>query len=185
MVEKMNSSTLRRSNITREKMAMLSAISNYNIANGKSNANITDKQAELDILWQNFKIAATSGKNPKAYFSLGFMAGIVTSLIVVMLISFFVGYSPLNNLNFSAPKIKKENIKFTFVPADKQLPQEENVSVPTEKEYTVQSGDSLEDICVRFYGRYDESKIKEIQAKNNLKDINSIKIGQVLLIPVN
>ena len=56
----MKSSTLRRSNITREKIAMLSALSDYNAAKGRSNAHITDKQAELDILWQNFKIAATS-----------------------------------------------------------------------------------------------------------------------------
>jgi len=181
----MNSSTLRRSNITREKMAMLSAISNYNIANGKSNANITDKQAELDMLWQNFKIAATSNKNPKAYFSIGFFGGILVSLLAVVILSFFIGYSPLNNLNFHTPKIKKENVKFTFIPADKQLPAEPEVQPVTEKEYTVQAGDSLEDICVRFYGQYNEAKIKEIQVKNNLKDINSIKIGQVLLIPVN
>ena len=55
----MKSSTLRRSNITREKMAMLSALSDYNLANGRSNAHITDKQAELDMLWQNFKIHFT------------------------------------------------------------------------------------------------------------------------------
>ena len=53
----MKSSTLRRSNITREKIAMLSALSNYNASIGKSNSQITDKQAELDVLWQNFKIA--------------------------------------------------------------------------------------------------------------------------------
>ena len=69
MGEDMKSSTLRRSNITREKMAMLSALSNYNAAKGKSNAHLTDKQAELDMLWQNFKIAATSDKSPKTYFS--------------------------------------------------------------------------------------------------------------------
>ena len=30
-----------------------------------------------------------------------------------------------------------------------------------------------------------EAKIKEIQTKNELKDINSIKIGQKLIIPMN
>lgn len=182
----MNSSTLRRSNITREKMAMLSAISKYNAANGKSNANLTDKQAELDMLWQNFKIAATSNKNPKAYFAWGFFLGVVASLVVLMFLSFFIGYSPMNELNFHAPKANKENVKFTFIPADKQAPQEEQAEtpVPQEKEYKVQAGDSIESICVRFYGRYDAAKIKEIQAKNNLKDINAIKIDQVLKIPV-
>lgn len=179
----MKSSTLRRSNITREKIAMLSALSDYNTAKGRSNAHITDKQAELDMLWQNFKIA-TSERNPKTYFSAGFFIGVVVSLLAALLISFFIGYSPLNNINVSAPKSTKENVKFTFIPADKQAPAEETVPKPTEKEYTVQAGDSLEDISVRFYGKFDEAKIKEIQVKNDLKNINSIKIGQKLIIPV-
>lgn len=180
----MKSSTLRRSNITREKMAMLSALSDYNAAKGRSNAHITDKQAELDMLWQNFKIAATSNKNPKTYFSAGFFTGIVASLVVAMFISFFIGYSPLNDIHFSAPKANKENVKFTFIPADKQTPQEEAVHKPAEKEYTVQSGDSLEDIAMRFYGSWDEAKLKAIQTRNELKDVNSIKIGQKLIIPI-
>ena len=181
----MKSSTLRRSNITREKLAMLSALSDYNKAKGRSNANITDKQAELDMLWQNFKIAATTTRSPKAYFSAGFFVGVVASLVVAVFISFFIGYSPLSNLNFSAPKTQKENVNFTFIPADKNLPADEAAQAPQVKEYTVQAGDSLEDISVRFYGKFDEAKIKEIQVKNELKDINSIKIGQKLLIPVN
>ena len=167
----MKSSTLRRSNITREKIAMLSALSDYNNAKGRSNAHITDKQAELDMLWQNFKIAATSEKSPKTYFSAGFFSGIVLSLVVAAFISFFVGYSPLSNLHFSAPKAAKAT--------------EETVAEPAEKEYTVQAGDSLEDISMRFYGRYDEAKLKAIQEKNNLKNINSITIGQKLIIPMN
>jgi hypothetical protein len=178
----MKSSTLRRSNITREKMAMLSAISDYNASRGRSNSHLTDKQAELDMLWQNFKIATTD-KSPKTYFSAGFLTGVVVSLIVATFISFFVGYSPLSNLKFSAPKVHKENVKFTFIPADKHVQQEE-VQQPTEKEYTVQAGDSLEDISMRFYGRFDDAKLKEIQVKNNLKDLNSIKIGQKLIIPM-
>mgnify|MGYP002624371469 CR=1 FL=1 len=182
----MNSSTLRRSNITREKIAMLNAISDYNATtNNRYSAHSADKQAELDMLWQNFKIAATSNKSPKTYFSVGFFIGIVASLIIAMFLTFFAGYSPLNDISVSAPKIKKEKVKFTFVPADKQVPADETVQNPAEKEYTVQAGDSLEDICVRFYGHYDEAKIKEIQVRNSLKDINSIKIGQVLYIPVN
>ena len=181
----MKSSTLRRSNITREKMAMLSALSDYNASKGRSNSLITDKQAELDMLWQNFKIAATSSRSPKAYFSVGFLTGVVVSLIFAVIISLFVGYSPLSDMNFSAPKSAKENVKFTFIPADKQTPQEEEVAQPLEKEYTVQAGDSLEDISMRFYGRYDEAKLKEIQVKNDLKDLNSIKIGQKLIIPMN
>ena len=180
----MKSSTLRRSNITREKIAMLSALSDYNAAKGRSNAHITDKQAELDMLWQNFKIAASSSRGPKTYFSAGFFTGVVLSLVVVVFISFFIGYSPLSDINFSAPKSAKENVKFTFIPADKQAPAEEETQATAEKEYTVQAGDSLEDISMRFYGRFDESKINAIKEKNGLKDVNSIRIGQKLIIPM-
>lgn len=181
----MKSSTLRRSNITREKIAMLSALADYTSSKGKSVSNIVDKQAEIDVLWRNFKLAVANEKSPKTYFTAGFFVGIVVSLFIALFISFFVGYSPLSNISLSAPKTSKENVKFTFIPADKQHPIEEDVQKPTEKEYTVQPGDSLEDISVRFYGKFDEAKIKEIQVKNNLTNINSIKIGQVLKIPVN
>jgi LysM repeat protein len=180
----MKSSTLRRSNITREKIAMLSALSDYNQAKGRNNTNLTDKQAEIDMLWKNFKIAATSNRSPKTYFCAGFFVGVVASLIIALFISFFAEYSPLSHLNFSAPKSAKENVKYTFIPADKQVPAEE-AQKPLEKEYVVQAGDSLEDISMRFYGKFDEAKIKEIQTKNELKDINSIKIGQKLIIPMN
>ena len=88
-------------------------------------------------------------------------------------------------VNFSAPKSAKENVKFSLIPADKQVQQEEDIQKPLEKEYTVQAGDSLEDISMRFYGSFDEAKLKQIQVKNNLKDLNSIKIGQKLIIPMN
>lgn len=179
----MKSSTLRRSNITREKIAMLSALSNYNSSIGRSNEQLTDKQAELDVLWQNFKIA-TAERAPRTYFIVGFFAGIVVSLILASFISFFINYAPLSDISISTPKAVKENVKFTFIPADKQI-QHEDVVKPEEKEYTVQAGDSLEDISIRFYGKYDESKLKLIQEKNGLKNINSIKIGQKLVIPMN
>ena len=38
---------------------------------------------------------------------------------------------------------------------------------------------------MRFYGSFDESKLKAIQEKNNLPDLNSIKIGQKLIIPMS
>ena len=180
----MKSSTLRLSNIKSEKMAMLSALSEYNYVNSRNIQHAGDKQAELDMLWRNFKISATSEKSPKAYFSAGFFTGIVASLIIATLVSFVIGYSSNNDVKISAPKTTKENVKLTFVPADKIVQQEEEAVISSDKEYTVQAGDSLEDISIRFYGRYDETKIKAIQVKNNLKDINSIKIGQKLLIPM-
>jgi hypothetical protein len=184
MGEVMKSSTLRRSNLTREKMAMLSALSDYNASKGRSNINLTDKQAELDVLWQNFKVAATPDKSPKSFFVLGFIVGAIATLVVVTLFNFIVGSTSLSDLNFHPVVKSSENVKFTFLPADKQPVQEEE-PVSVDKEYVVQSGDSLEDISMRFYGSFDDSKLKAIQEKNNLKDLNSIKIRQKLIIPMS
>ena len=183
MGEEMKSSTLRRSNLTREKMAMLSALSDYNVSKGRSNANITDKQAELDLLWQNFKVSATPENSPKSFFTFGFISGAVVAVIVLTLINFIFGSTSLGDININPVK-SSDNVKFTFVPADKQQTPEET-TVSQDKEYVVQSGDSLEDISMRFYGSFDESKLKAIQEKNNLPDLNSIKIGQKLIIPMS
>lgn len=183
MGEEMKSSTLRRSNITREKMAMLSALSDYNASRGRSNVNITDKQAELDVLWQNFKVAASSETTPKTQFALGFVSGVIATIIVATVFNFIIGSMSLNEMNFRHSSKDADNVKFTFVPADKE-PVQEVEQVSQDKEYVVQSGDSLEDISMRFYGRFDEAKLKAIQEKNNLPDMNSIKIGQKLIIPM-
>lgn len=183
MGEEMKSSTLRRSNLTREKMAMLSALSDYNASKGRSNGNITDKQAELDLLWQNFKVSATPENSPKSFFTFGFISGVVVAVIVMTLINFIFGSTSLGDININPVK-SSDNVKFTFVPADKQQTPEET-TVSQDKEYVVQSGDSLEDISMRFYGSFDESKLKAIQEKNNLHDLNSIKIGQKLIIPMS
>lgn len=183
MGEVMKSSTLRRSNITREKIAMLSALSDYNTAKGRSNGNITDKQAELDLLWQNFKVSATQEQSPKSIFIFGFTTGVVVAVILMTLFNFIMGSMSIGDVHIHSPNKSAENVKFTFVPADKQ-PVQDIEQVSQDKEYVVQSGDSLEDISMRFYGSFDEAKLKSIQEKNNLKDLNSIKIGQKLVIPM-
>ncbi len=183
MGEVMKSSTLRRSNITREKIAMLSALSDYNASKGRSNVNITDKQAELDLLWQNFKVAATPENSPKSYYVFGFISGVIVAVIAMTLFNFVFGSMTLSDMNVRSSNKPMENVKFTFVPADKQ-PVQEVEPVSQDKEYVVQSGDSLEDISMRFYGSFDNAKLKSIQEKNNLPDLNSIKIGQKLIIPM-
>jgi len=50
----------------------------------------------------------------------------------------------------------------------------------TKINYTVQAGDSIGGIASRF-----NSTVEEIVKLNNLEDVNSIFIGQILIIPVN
>ena len=60
------------------------------------------------------------------------------------------------------------------------------VEVPavTYQSYTVVSGDTLERIIIRFYGRNDVSKIDKIVEANKLSSPNSLSIGQKLVIPM-
>ena len=182
----MKGSTLRRSNLTKEKIAMLDAIAKYNNAYKANNMDMSnDKQDELDVLWQNFKVASRVEKSPIAFFTTGVFVGVISTLVLAILISFVVGYSPLDDLNLNMIKAPStENLKFTFIPADKSEPVVQE-SAPQVKEYTVQSGDSLEGIAIKFYGSFDEAKLKSLEEANKLANPNAIAIGQKLVIPMN
>jgi len=182
----MKGSTLRRSNLTREKIAMLDSLAKYN--NGYKTTNSINKQEELDVLWQNFKVASKSEKSSIAFFTTGVFVGVISTLIVALLISLVVGYSPLNDSNLTITKPihaqKTENLKFTFIPADTKIDTAVTKELPQTKEYTVQAGDSLESISIKFYGGFDEAKIRGIQEANELANPHAIGIGQKLLIPI-
>lgn len=184
----MKGSTLRRSNITREKIAMLESLAKYNNEYRRSSSSApVDKQEELDVLWQNFKVASRVDKSPIAFFTTGVFVGVIATLLLAIVVSLVVGYSPLEDINFSrtvkAPKV--ETAKFTFVPADNKQEVATTPALPQSKEYTVQAGDSLESIAIRFYGGFDETKIKAIEEANKLANPNAIGIGQKLIIPMN
>ena len=188
----MKGSTLRRSNITREKIAMLESLAKYNNDyNRTQHTNVpVDKQEELDVLWQNFKVASRPEKSTMAFFTTGVFVGVISTLVVAILISLVVGYSPLDdlNLNISNPikvTTAAENPKFTFIPADTKQEPAAPQALPQSKEYTVQAGDSLESIAIRFYGGFDQAKIKAIEEANKLANPNAIGIGQKLIIPMN
>ena len=57
--------------------------------------------------------------------------------------------------------------------------------VSTNEKYVVKQGDTLNGIAYRFYGKYDEEKILEIQRINNITNPQAIRIGQELQIPVS
>lgn len=183
----MKGSTLRRSNLTREKVAMLDSLARYNSSRGSRAA--LDKQEELDVLWQNFKVAPKTDKSPIAFFTTGVFVGVISTLVVAILISLVIGYSPLDDLNLnmsnpiSTPKV--ETPKFTLIPADSKQEVSKPAADSLSKEYTVQAGDSLESIAIKFYGSFDEAKIKAIEEANQLANPNAIGIGQKLMIPMN
>ena len=174
----MKSSTLRRSNLSKEKMAVLEALSKYKQDSTYDNSpNVyvrPNKEKELDLLWQNFKISQKSEKSPSVYLATGFIAGAVTMLVLTTIISFSVKGSDVN-VPANNTKVQAENVN--FLPAGETAVKESEV-------YTVQSGDTVESILIRFYGSYSPEKANAIQKANNLKNLNRLQIGQKLTIPM-
>ena len=192
----MKSSTLRRSNLTKEKIAFLEELSKnrqrpYNSAPSvyvrqKANAN-NSKENELDVLWQNFKVNTKEDKSPGIYLATGFIAGAVAMLVMTTLLSFSFRGSSSPDLSVPVSKTK-EKAKLTFIPADKNTPVEnvqESAVAKGNESYVVKQGDTVAGIVVRFYGSYDIAKINNVMKVNNMKNPNDIKIGQQLIIPMD
>lgn len=184
----MKSSTLRRSNLSKERMVILEELSRnrkqpYDASPGvyvRQNAN---KDKELDVLWQNFKVSQKEDKSPGIYLATGFIAGAVAMLIMTTLLSFSVRGGDASDV---APAHKtKERAKLTFIPADKTAASEEAAMPKGTEAYTVKNGDTLAGIIIRFYGSYDVSKISKIQEANHMKNPNDLQIGQTLTIPMD
>src|SRR5574344_322798 len=192
----MKSSTLRRSNLSKERMLILEELAKnkqkpyddspsvYVRANKENKDN---KEKELDVLWQNFRVSQKEEKSAGVYLITGFIAGAVSMLIVITLVSFLMNNAGTQNFGLPA-KQNKEHAKLTFIPADKTA--DATVSTPVEatganETYTVKSGDTIASIIIRFYGKYDVSKIEKIKQANKMANPNSVQIGQKLIIPMN
>ena len=173
----MKSSTLRRSNLSKEKMAVLEALSNYKQESSYDSSPKVyvrpNKEKELDLLWQNFKISQKSEKSPSVYLATGFIAGAIFMLMLTSLINFSTK-TPADKAKGSSVKAEKVNL----LPAG-------GASTSKIETYTVQSGDTVESIMIRFYGSYSPEKAKIVQQANNLSNLNKLQIGQKLTIPMN
>lgn len=183
----MKSSTIRRSNLTKERMAVLEALSKYKHEGFDNSPNVyvrPNRERELDMLWQNFKVNQKQDKAPSIYLMAGFIVGAVVMLILMVIISFSAnGVSMLKDKAVTAPapvKVKKEKLSLNFIPSTSEK------SEPTETNeiYTVQSGDTMESILVRFYGSYSKEKESLVMKTNNMTNPNKLSIGQKLTIPV-
>ncbi len=201
----MKSSTIRRSNLSKEKIAVLEALSKYKKSiNGNSNLNNSgsnlepqgdgtpevyvrqNKEKELDLLWQNFKMPRGE-RSPIVYLGIGFGAGIIATLVVSTAIRFSAGeFQPKFNFKMpviSAPAAKKP-AKINFLPANNNENTEANAEQIANEEYIVQSGDTMESISRRFYGSYSPEKIDKIMQANGMSNPNKLAIGQKLIIPM-
>ena len=186
----MQKSTLYRSNLTKEKMALLEELQNeaQQQENNLSVYKRPSREKELDVLWKNFKLNQRADKSPGIYLTIGFITGAFCMFLMTALLSFGTNSADFKT-DLSAqktPKVKNE-FKLSFIPASKK--QKETVAVEspvaTYQSYTVVSGDTLEKIIIRFYGKNDVSKIDKIVEANKLSSPNNLSIGQKLVIPMN
>ena len=182
----MKSTTLRRSNITKEKVAMMEALNRYNTEHmGEDFYRRLSKNRELDALWQNFGVKQQKVERaPQIYFVIGLIAGVIITLLITTFVSILINIStPKED---AVPKVKtttQESAKFRFIPADSS--KNSTVSAVTKEEYTVREGDTLESIVIRFYGSFDMDKVTLIQEANKMANPNALSIGQKLIIPIN
>ena len=156
-----------------------------------------NKEKELDLLWKDFKMPKGE-RSPIVYLGIGFIAGIITTLVVSAFIGMSSGnFHPNFKLNFklpaaTAPSAKtqtNQDDKLNFLPSSESdtntTATETSASVAANEEYTVQSGDTMESIARRFYGSYSPDKINTIMKANNMTDPNKLAIGQKLIIPMS
>lgn len=184
----MKGTTLRRSNITREKIAMMEALSRYNRNHQDEDFyKSQSKTRELDVLWQSFGVKTQKNeKAPQVYFTTGVVVGVIITLAVTTLVSLLINLSTPKDDTMPAPakKTKVEASKFSFIPADSAAAKPVS-DILTNEEYVVKEGDTLESIIIRFYGSFDMSKVNAIQNANKMRNPNALSIGQKLVIPMN
>ena len=78
----MKSTTLRRSNITREKVAMMEKLSRYNKQQQDEDFyKSQNKTRELDVPWQSCGVKPNKNeKAPQVYFVTGLILGVIVTL---------------------------------------------------------------------------------------------------------
>ena len=184
----MKSTTLRRSNITKEKVQMMEALSRYNRQHQDEDFyKSQNKSREIDFLWQSFGVRPQkSEKAPQVYFVTGLICGVIITLAITTVVSLLVNLTTPKDDMIAPPKkaAVETSGKFSFIPADSAAVKTAPVKLSNE-EYTVKEGDTLESIVIRFYGSFDMSKVNAIQSANKMANPNALSIGQKLIIPMN
>ncbi len=186
----MKSSTLHRSSLSIEKMSMIENVKPQSIsAVTPEFGEYTkfQKKPELDVLWRDFEKSVQSKSRTKApafYIAVGFVFGLLSALAIALIIG-FAALPGIQNAEKSTDGIDPKT-PVSIVPSEETKEGMENVtSGGLEEKYTVKSGDTLDKIAYRFYGKYDPDKIEKIMKLNNIKNETTIQIGQVLIIPLD
>lgn len=193
----MKNSTLNRSMLSDENMALLAELKSQNeeasSEGDKEVQRTATKQDELDFLWQNFKINTKDEKSPGIYILTGFIAGALSMFLMTAMLS-ITTFSGTKGINEERKIVKKTHGAFNIA-AENTAKENEKQLTPAEvvknapsainDRYQVKAGDSLEAISVKFYGQVSPENTEKIRAANNLESPHAIYAGQELLIPLN
>lgn len=184
----MKTNNIYRSGISKERIAALEELLSDNSVPYDSSPGVyvrSDKDRELDVLWQGFKVNSRDEKTPGLYLTIGFITGAICMFLMITILNLGnpskESFSDLNLWKKGNTEVKqKANTPVTLTPS---TPVSQNTYTKTEK-YKVQDGDTLEKISLRFYGTPDPAKIEQIQAANNMDNPNALQIDQELTIPL-
>ncbi len=180
------SNTVRRSNMSNERVLALDELLPDRSNKYDSSPGVyvrSDRDRELDVLWQGYRVNSKEEKSPIVYLCIGFVAGVVGMLVMSAIFNF--GNPSKDNL--AELKLWQQTNTKPAVAAVSVSPSVENnrPTAASTAEYKVKSGDTLEGIAYRFYGSGSPSKIDKIQIANNLRSAQFIRIGQKLVIPLD
>ena len=177
----MKNSLQQKSNISREKLAVLEELltskqREYEETFG--NYNKQNKDREIDILWQELKTHKDE-RSPGVYLSIGFVAGALAMFLMTSIINF--GVQSENTTNFNVWKkssISAKKAAINVAPAGGFESSLDDIK------YTIKNGDTLETIAVKYYGVASKANIAKIQKANNIKNPHSIQMGQIIKVPL-
>ncbi len=180
----MRVNTVRRRNVSNERVLALDELLPDRSNKYDSSPGVylrSDKDRELDVLWQDYRVNSRSEKTPMVYLCTGFIAGVICMLLISAMFNF--GNTSSDNLA-ELDLWEKANTKpAATVNVSPSFERVEPVR-SSNTEYKVQNGDTLEKIAYRFYGNGSPSRVDKIQVANNLSSPHQIRIGQKLVIPL-
>ena len=187
----MKSSTLHRSNLSKERMSMIENVKPQSYNSGTSDINRYIKfqrKPELDVLWRDFEKSVQSKSKAKApiiYAGIGFVLGLLFALGIAVIIGLSMYFDTQKPEFAPQPvKIQTNETSAAIIPSGSAETTMQQTAAGEEK-YTIKEGDTLDKVAFRFYGKYDLEKINKIMELNNIKDETKIQIGQVLIIPLD
>jgi len=181
--ENMKSSTIHKSNLSRERITILEELlseKQKEYENSADELGKLSKERELDILWQGLK-SHKEERSPGVYLSIGFVTGALCMFLMTSILNFGHNSENVTDLNlWKKSSINAEKVAPIGVdPASTVL----GAAAPVKFEaYKIKSGDTLEKISIKYYGT--SSKLKNIQEANKIKNPHSIQMGQVIKVPI-